>query len=100
MITSVGDVFNEGLYEEQAQLKGIPLLESRPKYQMRKITAKEACGKRVIDYSRNGETRVVGPMLRRADRPDRRIHTHRDVERPLLNGLGMAEVSSWNGSTL
>uniref|UniRef100_A0A9I9E7V1 Uncharacterized protein n=1 Tax=Cucumis melo TaxID=3656 RepID=A0A9I9E7V1_CUCME len=23
----VGDAFNEGLYEEQAQLKGIPLLE-------------------------------------------------------------------------
>ncbi|KAA0048508.1 hypothetical protein E5676_scaffold600G001180 [Cucumis melo var. makuwa] len=24
---AVGDAFNEGLYEEQAQLKGIPLLE-------------------------------------------------------------------------
>ncbi|XP_023006123.1 chloride channel protein CLC-d isoform X2 [Cucurbita maxima] len=90
MSKAVGDAFNEGLYEEQALLKGIPLLESRPKYQMRKITAKEACGKRVvsfprvvkvadivsilrsnrhngfpvIDYSRNGETRVIGLMLR------------------------------------
>ncbi|KAJ0092206.1 hypothetical protein Patl1_25402 [Pistacia atlantica] len=41
---AVGDAFNEGIYEEQARLKGIPLLESRPKYQMRTITAKEACG--------------------------------------------------------
>lgn len=47
-LQAVGDAFNEGLYEEQAQLRGIPLLESRPKYQMRKITAREACGKRVI----------------------------------------------------
>lgn len=44
---AVGDAFNEGLYEEQAQLRGIPLLESRPKYQMRKMAAKEACGQRV-----------------------------------------------------
>jgi chloride channel 7 len=44
---AVGDAFNEGLYEEQARLKGIPLLESRPKYQMRKMAAKEACGQRV-----------------------------------------------------
>lgn len=41
---AVGDAFNEGIYEEQARLKGIPLLESRPKYEMRKRTAKEACG--------------------------------------------------------
>ncbi|KAM1742589.1 chloride channel protein CLC-d-like isoform X1 [Malus sylvestris] len=87
---AVGDAFNEGLYEEQARLKGIPLLESRPKYQMRKMTAKEASGKRVIsfprvvkvadvvsilrsnnhngfpviDHARNGETLVIGLMLR------------------------------------
>ncbi|CAM8915097.1 unnamed protein product [Rhodiola kirilowii] len=38
---AVGDVFNEGLYEEQAKLKAFPLLESRPKYQMRHLTAKK-----------------------------------------------------------
>ncbi|KAK3021590.1 hypothetical protein RJ639_046297, partial [Escallonia herrerae] len=88
---AVGDAFNEGLYEEQAQLRGIPLLESRPKYQMRKMTAKEACGSQkviyfprtikvadivsilrsnshngfpVIDHSRSGETLVIGLVLR------------------------------------
>ncbi|CAN6677115.1 unnamed protein product [Malus baccata var. baccata] len=85
-----GDAFNEGLYEEQARLKSIPLLESRPKYQMRKMPAKEASGKRVIsfprvvkvadlvsilrsnnhngfpviDHARSGETLVIGLMLR------------------------------------
>lgn len=44
---AVGDAFNEGLYEVQSRLKSIPQLESKPKYQMRKMTAKEACGKRV-----------------------------------------------------
>lgn len=87
---AVGDAFNEGLYEEQARLRNIPLLESRPKYQMRKMTAKEACGRRVIsfprvvkvadvvsilqsnkhngfpviDHTRSGETLVIGLMLR------------------------------------
>ncbi|KAJ8766506.1 hypothetical protein K2173_022565 [Erythroxylum novogranatense] len=88
---AVGDAFNEGLYEEQARLRGIPLLESRPKYQMRKMTAKESCGNQkvvsfprvakvadvvsilrsnehngfpVIDHSRNGETIVMGLVLR------------------------------------
>ncbi|XP_073137026.1 chloride channel protein CLC-d isoform X1 [Henckelia pumila] len=88
---AVGDAFNEGLYEEQARLRGIPLLESRPKYQMRNMTAKEACGNQkvvyfprivkvvdvlsilrsnnhngfpVIDHSRNGETLVIGLILR------------------------------------
>ncbi|XP_047334028.1 chloride channel protein CLC-d-like [Impatiens glandulifera] len=88
---TVGDAFNEGLYEEQAHLKGIPLLESRPKYQMRYIKAKDACGSQrvvyfpcivrvadivsilksnnhngfpVIDHKRNGETLVIGLMLR------------------------------------
>lgn len=45
---AVGDAFNEGLYEEQARLKGIPLLESRPKNLMRKMTAKEACGNQKV----------------------------------------------------
>lgn len=46
-LQAVGDAFNEGLYEEQVRLRNIPLLESRPKYEMRKMTAKEACGRRV-----------------------------------------------------
>ncbi|KAK3027245.1 hypothetical protein RJ639_041663 [Escallonia herrerae] len=88
---AVGDAFNEGLYEEQARLRGIPLLESRPKNQMRNMTAKEACGMQkvvyfprttkvadivsilrsnshngfpVLDHSRSGETLVIGLVLR------------------------------------
>ncbi|XP_054821234.1 chloride channel protein CLC-d-like [Prosopis cineraria] len=88
---AVGDAFNEGFYEEQARLKGIPLLESRPKYEMRNMTAKEACGSRrvvsfprvvkvadavsilrsnehngfpVIDHTRSGESLVIGLVLR------------------------------------
>ncbi|KAG7556572.1 CBS domain [Arabidopsis suecica] len=88
---AVGDVFNEGLYEVQARLKGIPLLESRPKYHMRQMIAKEACqsqkvislprvirvadvasilgsnkhnGFPVIDHTRSGETLVIGLVLR------------------------------------
>ncbi|KAH7858125.1 hypothetical protein Vadar_020268 [Vaccinium darrowii] len=88
---AVGDAFNEGLYEEQSRLRGIPLLESRPKYEMRKMQAKEACGNQkvvyfprvikvadvvsilksnnhngfpVIDHTRSGETLVIGLVLR------------------------------------
>ncbi|XP_057467752.1 chloride channel protein CLC-d-like isoform X2 [Actinidia eriantha] len=87
---AVGDAFNEGLYEEQARLRGIPLLESRPKNEMRKMKAKEACGNQKVVYfprvvkvadvvsilksnnhngfpvidSRSGETLVIGIMLR------------------------------------
>lgn len=88
---AVGDAFNEGLYEEQARLRGIPLLESRPKYEMRNMTAKETCGSQkvvsfprvvkvadvvsilrsnehngfpVIDHTRSGESLVIGLMLR------------------------------------
>ncbi|XP_010421497.1 PREDICTED: chloride channel protein CLC-d isoform X1 [Camelina sativa] len=88
---AVGDAFNEGLYEVQARLKGIPLLESRPKYHMRQMVAKEACqsqkvislprvirvpdvasilgsnkhnGFPVIDHTRSGETLVIGLVLR------------------------------------
>uniref|UniRef100_A0A830BEZ3 Chloride channel protein n=1 Tax=Phtheirospermum japonicum TaxID=374723 RepID=A0A830BEZ3_9LAMI len=88
---AVGDAFNEGLYEEQARLRGIPLLESRPKYQMRNMTANEASGHQqvvyfprvvkvvdvlsilrsnnhngfpVIDHTRSGETLVIGLILR------------------------------------
>ncbi|XP_043691449.1 chloride channel protein CLC-d-like [Telopea speciosissima] len=88
---AVGDAFNEGLYEVQAQLRGIPLLESRPKYHMRNMTAKEACrnqkvvyfprvvkvsdvvsvlrsskhnGFPVVDHQGNGESLVIGLILR------------------------------------
>ncbi|XP_010524817.1 PREDICTED: chloride channel protein CLC-d isoform X2 [Tarenaya hassleriana] len=88
---AVGDAFNEGLYEVQAHLRGIPLLDSRPKYQMRQTTAREACrnqkvvslprvvrvadvysilrsnahnGFPVIDHARSGETLVMGLLLR------------------------------------
>ncbi|XP_020878401.1 chloride channel protein CLC-d isoform X2 [Arabidopsis lyrata subsp. lyrata] len=88
---AVGDAFNEGLYEVQARLKGIPLLESRPKYHLRQMIAKEACqsqkvislprvirvgdvasilgsnkhnGFPVIDHTRSGETLVIGLVLR------------------------------------
>lgn len=50
-VQAVGDAFNEGLYEEQARLRSIPLLESRPKYQMRYMTAKEACGSQNVRIS-------------------------------------------------
>lgn len=49
LVQAVGDAFNEGLYEEQARLRGIPLLESRPKYQMRSMTAKDACRNQKVD---------------------------------------------------
>lgn len=88
---AVGDLFNEGLYEEQARLRNIPLLESRPKQYMRSVTVKEACknqkvvyfsrvvkvadivsvlrsnkhnGFPVVDSGRNGETLVMGLILR------------------------------------
>ncbi|KAL5982029.1 hypothetical protein ACLOJK_016097 [Asimina triloba] len=76
---AVGDAFNEGLYEEQARVRNIPLLESRPKQYMRKMTAKEACrGQKVVylsrvikvadivvDRAQNGEPLVIGLILRR-----------------------------------
>ncbi|KAJ3673130.1 hypothetical protein LUZ60_006504 [Juncus effusus] len=88
---AVGDFFNEGLYEVQARLRSIPLLESRPKQFMRNMTAKEACknqqvvyfprvvqvgevvsvlrstqhnGFPVVDHAQNGETVVIGIILR------------------------------------
>ncbi|XP_010277685.1 PREDICTED: chloride channel protein CLC-d-like [Nelumbo nucifera] len=88
---AVGDAFNEGLYEMQARLRGIPLLESKPKYHMRKMKAKEACrnqkvvyfprvvkvadavsilrnskhnGFPVVDQTKSGEALVIGLILR------------------------------------
>uniref|UniRef100_A0A0E0KHS0 Chloride channel protein n=1 Tax=Oryza punctata TaxID=4537 RepID=A0A0E0KHS0_ORYPU len=88
---AVGDFFNEGLYEVQAQLRGIPLLDSRPKQVMRNMSAKDACknqkvvslprvsrivdiisvlrsnkhnGFPVVDRGQNGESLVIGLILR------------------------------------
>ncbi|KAH7447178.1 hypothetical protein KP509_01G095400 [Ceratopteris richardii] len=88
---AVGDTFNAGFYEEQARMKGIPLLESRPKYFMRKKQAREACqsqkvvcfnhiskvghivsvlqsnnhhGFPVVNRLQSGETVVIGLILR------------------------------------
>lgn len=90
---AVGDAFNDGIYEEQARLRGIPLLDSKPKYEMRNMIAKEACGSGrvnvvslprvvkvsdvvsilqsnthngfpVIDHTRSGEPLVIGLVLR------------------------------------
>ncbi|XP_006650436.2 chloride channel protein CLC-d isoform X1 [Oryza brachyantha] len=88
---AVGDFFNEGLYEVQAQLRGIPLLDSRPKQVMRNLSAKDACknqkvvslprvsrivdiisvlrsnkhnGYPVVDHGQNGESLVIGLILR------------------------------------
>ncbi|KAK4801032.1 hypothetical protein SAY86_021519 [Trapa natans] len=83
---AVGDAFNEGLYEEQARLRGIPLLESKPKYEMRKMTAKEACGNRkVIDHTRGGGTLVIGLMLRR--------HSFSEFVKPVSSrGLSIEDI--------
>ncbi|XP_062214905.1 chloride channel protein CLC-d-like [Phragmites australis] len=87
---AVGDLFNEGLYEQQARLRGIPLLDSRPKQVMRNINAKDACKQKVVclprvsrvvdiisvlrtnkhngfpvvDRGQNGESLVIGLILR------------------------------------
>ncbi|VAH95415.1 unnamed protein product [Triticum turgidum subsp. durum] len=88
---AVGDFFNEGLYEEQARLKGIPLLDSRPKQVMRNMNAKDACknqkvvclprvsrvvdivsvlqsnkhnGFPIVERGQNGESLVIGLILR------------------------------------
>ncbi|KAL5701852.1 hypothetical protein ACHQM5_027145 [Ranunculus cassubicifolius] len=62
---AVGDAFNEGLYEEQAHLRGIPILESRPKYHLRNMTAKEACKRQqVVSFSRVVKVADVVSVLR------------------------------------
>jgi chloride channel 7 len=56
---AVGDVFNEGLYEVQARLRGIPLLESRPKQFMRNMTAKEACKNQQVLFVKSRRTLML-----------------------------------------
>ena len=48
---AVGDAFNAGFYEEQVQLRSLPLLESRPKRFMRNISAKDAISSKKVNLS-------------------------------------------------
>ncbi|CAJ1925424.1 unnamed protein product [Sphenostylis stenocarpa] len=85
---AVGDAFNEGIYEEQAQLRGIPLLESRPKYEMRNMTAKEACGSgRVVSFPRVVKVSDVLSILRSNKHNGFPVIDHTRSGEPLVIGL-------------
>ncbi|KAK7405890.1 hypothetical protein VNO78_07502 [Psophocarpus tetragonolobus] len=85
---AVGDAFNEGIYEEQAQLRGIPLLESRPKYEMRNMTAKEACGSgRVVSFPRVVKVSDVVSILRSNKHNGYPVIDHTRSGEPLVIGL-------------
>ncbi|KAL2669639.1 hypothetical protein AAZV13_01G196600 [Glycine max] len=85
---AVGDAFNEGIYEEQAQLRGIPLLESRPKYEMRNMTAKEACGSgRVVSFPRVVKVSDVVSILRSNKHNGFPVIDHTRSGEPLVIGL-------------
>ncbi|KAL2349499.1 hypothetical protein Fmac_003499 [Flemingia macrophylla] len=85
---AVGDAFNEGIYEEQAQLRGIPLLESKPKYEMRNMTAKEACGSgRVISFPRVVKVSDVVSILRSNKHNGFPVIDHTRSGEPLVIGL-------------
>ncbi|RDY01196.1 Chloride channel protein CLC-d, partial [Mucuna pruriens] len=85
---AVGDAFNEGIYEEQAQLRGIPLLESRPKYEMRNMTAKEACGSgRVVSFPRIVKVSDVVSILRSNKHNGFPVIEHTRSGEPLVIGL-------------
>lgn len=45
---AVGDAFNAGFYEEQVQLRGLPVLDSRPKRFMRNMSAKYTIGTKKV----------------------------------------------------
>jgi hypothetical protein len=45
---AVGDAFNAGFYEEQVQLRGLPVLDSRPKRFMRNMSAKDTIGTKKV----------------------------------------------------
>ncbi|KAG5070401.1 hypothetical protein JHK85_002778 [Glycine max] len=88
VIMAVGDAFNEGIYEEQAQLRGIPLLESRPKYEMRNMTAKEACGSgRVVSFPRVVKVSDVVSILRSNKHNGFPVIDHTRSGEPLVIGL-------------
>ncbi|KAI4317790.1 hypothetical protein L6164_025633 [Bauhinia variegata] len=85
---AVGDAFNEGLYEVQARLRGIPLLESRPKYEMRNMTAKEACGtERVVSFPRVVKVADVVSILRSNKHNGFPVIDHTRTGEPLVIGL-------------
>ncbi|KAF5452499.1 hypothetical protein F2P56_027491 [Juglans regia] len=84
---AVGDAFNEGLYEEQARLRGIPLLESKPKYQMRKMTAKEACGQRVVSFPRVVKVADIVSILRSNKHNGFPVIDHTRIGETLVIGL-------------
>ncbi|KAI4345612.1 hypothetical protein L6164_012715 [Bauhinia variegata] len=85
---AVGDAFNEGFYEEQARLKGIPLLESRPKYEMRNMTAKEACGtERVVSFPRVVKVADMVSILRSNKHNGFPVIDHTRTGEPLVIGL-------------
>ncbi|CAK9203106.1 hypothetical protein BDL97_14G008000 [Sphagnum fallax] len=62
---AVGDAFNAGFYEEQVQLRGLPVLDSRPKRFMRNMSAKYTIGtKKVIQFSRISKVGHIVSVLR------------------------------------
>ncbi|KAJ8427143.1 hypothetical protein Cgig2_005201 [Carnegiea gigantea] len=85
---AVGDAFNEGLYEEQARLRSIPLLESRPKYQMRRMKAKEASRSgKVVSLPRVVKVADVVSILRSNKRNGFPVIEHKRSGEPLVMGL-------------
>ncbi|KAJ0982306.1 hypothetical protein J5N97_010561 [Dioscorea zingiberensis] len=85
---AVGDVFNEGLYEEQARLRGIPLLESRPKQYMRNMTAKDACkNQQVVCFSRVAKVSDIVSVLRNKKHNGFPVVDHGRSREPLVMGL-------------
>ncbi|CAM6082441.1 unnamed protein product [Calypogeia fissa] len=61
---AVGDAFNAGFYEGHANLRRIPLLDSRPKRYMRNRTAKEASGlNKVVHFSRVAQVGEIVSVL-------------------------------------
>ncbi|KAJ7546444.1 hypothetical protein O6H91_08G040500 [Diphasiastrum complanatum] len=62
---AVGDMFNMGFYEQQAHLRGIPLLESTPKRFMRKLSARDALRiNKVVHFSRVSQVGHIAAVLR------------------------------------
>ncbi|KAJ7552546.1 hypothetical protein O6H91_06G059900 [Diphasiastrum complanatum] len=61
---AVGDIFNMGFYEQQAHLRGIPLLESTPKRFMRKLSARDALrANKVVNFSRIAQVSHIVAVL-------------------------------------
>ncbi|XP_039137139.1 LOW QUALITY PROTEIN: chloride channel protein CLC-d [Dioscorea cayenensis subsp. rotundata] len=85
---AVGDVFNEGLYDEQARLRAIPLLESRPKQYMRNMTARDACkNQQVVYFSRVAKVADIVSVLRNNKHNGFPVVGHGRNQEPLVMGL-------------